>query len=99
MGAAPLECSLEIQPGSRFDVINVRGEPACGDALARFPQALYCSFHTTAGYLEQSLVARLKEGAGIRSYMRVFQTMFPEGAGYRHDDLHLREELSDAQRG
>ena len=30
--------------------------------------------------------------------MKVFQTIFPEGAGYEHDKLHLRTELSDEQR-
>jgi thiamine phosphate synthase YjbQ (UPF0047 family) len=97
---APLELNLEIEPGSRFDVINVREQArGCSD-IERFPQALYCSFHTTAGYLEQSLASRLCQASlGIRPYMHVFQKLFPEGAGYRHDDLGLREELSDDQRG
>jgi hypothetical protein len=98
MFPAPLEFSLEIRPGSRFDIINVCEEPGRGRELAAFRQALYCSFHTTAGYLEQSHVARLNNARGIYQYMRVFQTMFPPGAGYRHDDLHLRQELSDEQR-
>jgi thiamine phosphate synthase YjbQ (UPF0047 family) len=99
MPPAPLEFSLEIRPCSRFDVINVCEEPGCGPELAAFPQALYCSFHTTAGYLEQSHVNRLNDAhGGVRQYMRVFQRMFPPGAGYRHDDLHLRQDLSDDQR-
>jgi thiamine phosphate synthase YjbQ (UPF0047 family) len=97
MPDAPLEFRLEIRPGSRFDVINV-GAAECGTALAQFPQALYCSFHTTAGYLDQSVVARLMNGRSVHQYMRVFQTMFPPGAGYQHDELHLRQELSDDQR-
>lgn len=97
--SAPVELSLEISPGSRLDVINVRDQPACRSALAEFPQALYCSFHTTAGYLEQSLAARLNQaGGGIHPYLRAFQALFPEGAGYRHDDLPQRRELSEAQR-
>jgi hypothetical protein len=100
MSASPLELSLEIRPTSRFDIVNVREHGGCAGDLSAFPQHLYCSFHTTAGFLEQSLVSRLNNGpGGIRPYIRVFQTMFPRGAGYRHDDLHLREELSDAQRG
>jgi hypothetical protein len=98
MPPAPLELSLEIRPGSRFDVINVCEEVGCVAELAAFPRALYCSFHTTAGYLEQSHLARLNKSRGVRQYMSVFQTMFPPGAGYRHDDLQLREELSDDQR-
>src|SRR5712692_10035490 len=97
---APMEMSLEIKPGSRFDVINVREQTReCFD-LERFSHALYCSFHTTAGYLDQSLATRLSHSRlGIGPYMRVFQTLFPEGAGYQHDDLRLRQELSDDQRG
>ena len=99
MSASPLELSLEIRPASRFDIVNVRDQADCVTALEAYPQHLYCSFHTTAGFLEQSLVSRLTNASGgIRPYMTVFQTMFPREAGYRHDDLHLREELSEAQR-
>src|SRR5437867_1624131 len=100
MSSQPVELSLEIQPGARFDLIDVRKQAAADRAtLEQYPQALYCSFHTTAGYLEQSLASRLTNGRlGIGPYMHLFQTLFPEGAGYRHDDLHLRAELSDDQR-
>lgn len=100
MPASPLELSLEVTPASRFDIVDVRRHAERSTGLAAYPHALYCSFHTTAGYLEQSLATRLNNRrGGIGPYMRVFQTMFPHQAGYRHDDLHLREELSDAQRG
>jgi thiamine phosphate synthase YjbQ (UPF0047 family) len=73
-----------------------------GDArqdLARYPHALYCSFHTTAGYLDQPLVSRLSQRkSDIKSYIDVFQAMFPAGAGYRHDDLVARTDLSREQR-
>ena len=29
-----------------------------------FPAPLYCSFHTTAGYLEQALATRLQQAGG-----------------------------------
>jgi hypothetical protein len=35
---------------------------------------------------------------GIEPYLRAFQNVFPEGAGYQHDELQLREELSEEQR-
>ena len=100
MSLSPVELSLEIKPGARFDLIDVREQAAaCHARLERYPQALYCSFHTTAGYLEQSLASRLTHTKlGIGSYINLFQTLFPAGAGYRHDDLHLREELSADQR-
>src|SRR5204862_2752897 len=100
MRPEPGELRLEIEPGARFEVIDVRRHAAAsGEVLDRYPRALYCSFHTTAGYLEQSLASRLTNaGVGIGPYLHLFQTLFPAGAGYRHDDLHLREELSDDQR-
>jgi thiamine phosphate synthase YjbQ (UPF0047 family) len=105
MSTRPVEVSLEVNPCARLDVIDVRGELQADhvDALAPFPRALYCSFHTTAGYLEQGLAARLQQSggngeAGVEPFVKVFQTIFPEGAGYEHDKLHLRTELSDEQR-
>ncbi|HWF85409.1 MAG TPA: hypothetical protein VG222_11195 [Vicinamibacterales bacterium] len=96
----PVELMLEVRPGARFDLIDVRKEAvAKGAGLEEFPRALYCSFHTTAGYLEQGLASRLSQAQlGIGPYIHVFRRMFPEGAGYRHDDLNRREELTDVQR-
>jgi hypothetical protein len=34
----------------------------------------------------------------VHEYVSTFQRLFPHGAGYRHDDLHLRTELPDEQR-
>jgi thiamine phosphate synthase YjbQ (UPF0047 family) len=100
MLTAPLELSLEIKPDSRLDIIDVWQNHPRADVLQDFPHALYCSFHTTAGFLDQGLASRLEHAsAGVRPYISAFQALFPEGAGYRHDDLHLREELSDVQRG
>lgn len=101
MEAAPLDVTLEISPRARFDLIDVRPRVVekCGQIFERFPRALYCSYHTTAGYLDQSLASRLnKTREGVAPYVSLFQAVFPEGAGYRHDDLHSREELSDEQR-
>jgi thiamine phosphate synthase YjbQ (UPF0047 family) len=98
---APSEVSLEISPAARVDIIDIRRllSTMHADVLNVFPRALYCSFHTTAGYLEQGLANRL-EGSqqGLADYVRVFQTMFPEGADYKHDKMHLRTELSEEQR-
>lgn len=97
----PLELNLDITPRGRLDVIDVRAQAAAtyGDALERYRRCLYCSLHTTAGYLPQSLAARLGEGPqAVRPYIDLFTTVFPKGAGYRHDELDLRKELSDEQR-
>jgi len=101
MSASPLEFALELTPRARVDVIDVRGEVSSryGDALSAYPRALCCSFHTTAGYLDRSVAARLNQGPdGVMPYIDVFRTMFPEGAGYEHDKMERRTELSAAQR-
>jgi thiamine phosphate synthase YjbQ (UPF0047 family) len=101
MSASPLEFALELTPRARVDVIDVRGEVSSryDDALAAYPRALCCSFHTTAGYLDRSVAARLNQGPdGVMPYIDVFRTMFPEGAGYEHDKIERRTELSAAQR-
>src|SRR3954471_12913151 len=101
MPATPVEFSLELTPRARVDVFDVRGEVSThyGDALDEYPRALCCSFHTTAGYLDQGVAARLNQGPdGVMPYIDVFRTMFPEGAGDEHDKIELRTELSPAQR-
>jgi hypothetical protein len=101
MGIDHREITLEIRPSARFDVVDVRRRvlETHGRTLEAFPQALYYSFHTTAGYLDQRTVWRLNlRRNGVTPYLRRFQTVFPEGAGYRHDELHLRRELSEEQR-
>jgi hypothetical protein len=70
-----------------------------GDDLDVYPRALCCSFHTTAGYLDQGVASRLSQSrAGVMTYIDLFRTMFPEGAGYEHDKLERRTELTDAQK-
>ncbi len=101
MEAEPVEVTLEINPRARVDLVDVRQRVSehHGALLDSFPQALYASFHTTAGYLDQSLASRLnRQRDGLAPYLSFFRNVFPEGAGYKHDELHLREDLSDAQR-
>lgn len=96
--SSTLELSLAIRPTSRLDIVNVREQPMCIE-LGAFPRALYWSCHTTAGFLDQRVASHLDHRrGGVVPYVRAFQTMFPREAGYRHDDLHLRSDLSDAQR-
>src|SRR5688500_18497947 len=99
MSAVPSEFTLELTPRSHVDVIDVRAEALSryGDALDGYPRLLCCSFHTTAGYLDQSVAVRLNQNpAGVMSYIDVFRTIFPEGAGYEHDKIERRTELSPA---
>ena len=102
MSQEPAEFTVEIQPRARFDAIDVRSRILAdyGDVLAEFPRAYYASLHTTAGYLEQGLASRLaRQGDnGVDLYMDAFRLVFPEDAGYEHDKLELRTELSEDQR-
>ena len=101
MAGSPVEVTLELTPRARFDIIDVRERlrAAHGDLLDAYPRHLYHSFHTTAGYLEQSLAARLTRGTdAVAPYVEVFRAMFPEGAGYEHDQLDRRHDLTSEER-
>jgi hypothetical protein len=97
----PLELRLEVTPRGRLDVIDVRALAAAtyGDVFENYNRCLYCSLHTTAGYLPQSFATRLgTEAQAVRPYIDIFTTVFPAGAGYLHDELDLRTELTPEQR-
>ncbi|HVS01461.1 MAG TPA: hypothetical protein VMT16_01715 [Thermoanaerobaculia bacterium] len=98
---APAELTLRLTPRARYDVIDVtrRVVEEHGELLGRHARALYCSYHTTAGYLEQSLCARLQYSRQrVDPFIRLFQRLFPPEGPYRHDQLDLRSELSPAER-
>jgi thiamine phosphate synthase YjbQ (UPF0047 family) len=91
----PLDVTLELAPRARFDVVDLRSHfPAEHEVLGGYPRCLYWSFHTTAGFLDRSLAARLD----IPTYVDAFRTLFPEGAGYQHDRLEHRSDLDAQQR-
>ena len=97
----PFHATLRIKPASRVDLIDVRGtlREEFGSEFTRYPKAFYVSDHTTAGYLDRRLAEMLEhDGDNIQDYLQVFQKLFPPEAGYVHDELHLRTELSDEQR-
>ena len=98
MAEKPLDLTLELAPRARFDVVDLRSHFAAEhEALGAFRHCLYWSFHTTAGFLERSLTARLS-AQQIPTYVDAFRTLFPEGAGYEHDRLERRHDLDAAQR-
>ena len=101
MSAYPFETTLTLKPQARFDVIDVAAalKAHCGDIFSGYHKTLYCSLHTTAGYLDQRLCARLcNSRSHLERFFRAFQQVFPPDAGYYHDRLALRTELSEAQR-
>ena len=94
----PLDVTLELAPRARFDVVDLRTRFAAEhEALNAYPRCLYWSFHTTAGFLDRSLAARLS-AQHIPTYVDAFRTLFPEGAGYEHDRLERRTDLDAEQR-
>jgi hypothetical protein len=101
LSSQPTELRLSLAPQRRFEAIdvNVRVAEQAGDLLHRHKRALYCSFHTTAGYLDQSLSVRLHNSKDLLSkFFRAFHALFPQGGEYRHDRMELRTELTDEQK-
>lgn len=101
MGIGPTELKLRLAPQRRFEAIDVNTRIAqeAGDILSRHRRALYCSFHTTAGYLDQSLSARMRHSQDrLSQFFRTFHALFPQGGEYRHDQMEFRTELTDAQK-
>ncbi len=55
--------------------------------------------HTTAGYLDARLATRLlHQRERLGQFIAAFGLVFPKGGAYRHDQMHLRQELSDAEK-
>jgi thiamine phosphate synthase YjbQ (UPF0047 family) len=96
----PLDITLDVVPRARFDMLDLRTRLSAQhrEALAPFHQCLYWSSHTTAGFLERSVAARLASKPGIAAYLEAFRAIFPEGAEYEHDQMHRRTELAPEQR-
>ena len=101
MAVQPVEVNLDISPQKRFEIIDVaqmvREEE--GDVFARFRKSVFCSLHTTAGYLEQGASARLGHSrVQLDPFIRAIQKIFPPNAGYSHDQMELRDELSESEK-
>jgi thiamine phosphate synthase YjbQ (UPF0047 family) len=97
----PTLVNLSLRPNARTEIIDVaaRVNDEAGDVLARYKRALYVSYHTTAGYLEQALAQRLRhQPETFAAFITAFQKVFPANAPYRHDDLDQRTELSAEQK-
>ncbi|MGE5244192.1 MAG: hypothetical protein ACM3SQ_08190 [Betaproteobacteria bacterium] len=97
----PTLLRLELAPQQRFEAIDVNARIAreAGDVLRRHRRALYCSMHTTAGYLDQSLSTRLRDNRDhLARFVGAFHAIFPQGAAYHHDRMELRTELTESQK-
>lgn len=100
MPAAPQHVTVCLQPARRVAVLPVRAAVrATHPEVLAYPHVLYSAHHTTAGFLDAE--ARHQAGAEarrIRNFLAPYRALFPYGAGYQHDQMHLRTELRPAQR-
>jgi thiamine phosphate synthase YjbQ (UPF0047 family) len=99
MAPPPLELSLELSARERFEMVELRSRFSSehAESLASYPRCLYWSAHTTAGFLDRSLIRYLGSDH-ISTYIETLRQIFPEGAGYAHDRLERRKDLDAAQR-
>jgi thiamine phosphate synthase YjbQ (UPF0047 family) len=99
MAPKPLELTLELSARERFEMVELRARFSSehAESLAPYPRCLYWSAHTTAGFLDRSLIARL-DPEHVSTYIETLRRIFPEGAGYEHDRLERRRDLDAAQR-
>jgi len=61
MSIQPVEITLGLTPRSRLDIVDVARKirDQYGGLLKNYRKITCCSFHTTTGYLEQRLCAKL----------------------------------------
>ncbi len=101
MTPRPAELTLDLTPAERFQLIDVaeqvrRERP---DFFRRYRKGAFCSLHTTAGYLDPRLCERLgHSGDRLGGFVNLFRRLFPKDAGYYHDRMELREELSEEEK-
>jgi len=101
MAESNAEITLTLRPTARFEIINVTAliKQRCSQLLDSYRKAVYYSYHTTAGYLDQKICSRLNyDSESVQDFVKSFQKLFPPNANYQHDRLHLRRELNEEQR-
>lgn len=101
MSAKPTDIQLTLQPQSRVELINVaeRVQEQDGEFYESYRKSAYASHHTTAGFFEQGFARRLKDDPqALEKYVGSFKKLFPPDADYLHDQMELRDELSEAQK-
>ena len=101
MASDPSQLTVHFQPERRLDVIDVNRhvQAETDDFLQKHRKALYCSHHTTGGFLEETICNRLDQQPDqVQEFLAPFRELFPFGANYQHDQLHLRKELTPEQR-
>lgn len=102
MANYPAEVNLELRPSSRFELIDVAERIRERDDafFSAHRRTACCSFHTTAGYVEEGFWSgRLdRSGRRLQRFISMIRRLFPPEAGYYHDRMELRDELTDAEK-
>jgi len=101
MSPPPVQLTLDLRPARRFELIDVseRVREVHPEFFTAYRKAAFCSFHTTAGYLDQRLCARLDHcDDRLGRFVNLFRRLFPKDAGYYHDRMELRDELTEAEK-
>lgn len=102
MKSIPPILGLEVSPDRRHQITDLR--PAILEAVARGDlgpsRHLLCvSHHTTAGFPDRRLRVRLgSDPARLSAFLAGLRDVFPREAGYEHDQLHRRAELTASER-
>lgn len=100
MPAALPHTTICLRPDRRTAVLPVR--PAvqrAGASVLEQPRVAYSAHHTTAGFLDaEARSATASTASALRAAVAPYQALFPYGAGYQHDQMHLRTELRPEQR-
>jgi thiamine phosphate synthase YjbQ (UPF0047 family) len=102
MISTPSSLELTLRPARRPEVLDLRTElrrPEVGERLAGAKRLLVASHHTTAGFLDAGLDRRVAgDERRLEAFIGALGSVFPPEAGYEHDRLHLRDELSEAEK-
>lgn len=97
MSSSVLSQQLCLRPRQRPEILDLRDHVPAG--LQDHPNLLCVSHHTTAGFLDPTLRRRMgQDGERLEAFVKALADLFPPEAGYAHDHLSLRDELSEAQK-
>ena len=97
----PTAVPLELIPRQRTEITDVVPllTERCGGVLAPYRKLLYCSMHTTAGFLDPSMAAKMDyRREAVEALIQSGKRLFPSGAPYWHDRMYLRSELTEEQK-
>ena len=101
MAAPPTEIRLTLEPRGRFDVIDVAGriQAEFGDVLGGIAGRSTAPPTPPRDTWSSGCASRLlHHRERLSLFFKAFGAVFPPEAAYEHDKMHLRAELSEAQR-